>query len=105
MLHERRDGPVAWLTFDRAERLNAFTGAGYHELGPRCSASPAMTGTRDRQCAEAQQVTEALRVWPAFTSGSEASSQGGGSGFGDSLVLFAAPATDADGADYLTAKP
>src|ERR1700761_284447 len=32
MLHERRDGAVAWLTFDRPERLNAFTGTGYHEL-------------------------------------------------------------------------
>lgn len=33
MLHERREGAVAWLTFDRPERLNAFTGTGYHELG------------------------------------------------------------------------
>jgi enoyl-CoA hydratase/carnithine racemase len=32
MLHERRDGAVAWLTFDRPERLNAFTGTGYQEL-------------------------------------------------------------------------
>ena len=32
ILHERRDGAVAWLTFDRPERLNAFTGTGYHEL-------------------------------------------------------------------------
>ena len=32
MLHERRDGAVAWLTFDRPERLNAFTGTAYHEL-------------------------------------------------------------------------
>ena len=32
MLHERRDGTVAWLTFDRTERLNAFTGTGYQEL-------------------------------------------------------------------------
>jgi enoyl-CoA hydratase/carnithine racemase len=32
MLHERRDGAVAWLTFDRPEHLNAFTGAGYQEL-------------------------------------------------------------------------
>jgi enoyl-CoA hydratase/carnithine racemase len=32
MLHERRDGAVAWLTFDRPERLNAFTATGYQEL-------------------------------------------------------------------------
>lgn len=32
MLHERCDGAVAWLTFDRPEHLNAFTGAGYQEL-------------------------------------------------------------------------
>lgn len=32
MLHETRDGAVAWLTFDRPERLNAFTGTGYQEL-------------------------------------------------------------------------
>ncbi|MDV6977048.1 enoyl-CoA hydratase/isomerase family protein [Mycobacterium intracellulare] len=32
MLRERRDGAVAWLTFDRPERLNAFTAAGYREL-------------------------------------------------------------------------
>jgi enoyl-CoA hydratase/carnithine racemase len=32
ILHERRDGAVAWLTFDRPDRLNAFTGTGYHEL-------------------------------------------------------------------------
>jgi hypothetical protein len=31
----------------------------------------------------------------------DASSKGSGSGFGDSLVLFAAPAADADGAYYL----
>lgn len=32
MLQERRDGAVAWLIFDRPERLNAFTGTGYQEL-------------------------------------------------------------------------
>jgi enoyl-CoA hydratase/carnithine racemase len=32
ILHERRDGAVTWLTFDRPDRLNAFTGTGYHEL-------------------------------------------------------------------------
>jgi hypothetical protein len=31
----------------------------------------------------------------------DALSKGSGSGFGDSLVLFAAPAADADGAYYL----
>lgn len=31
MLSERRDG-VQWLTFDRPERLNAFTSLDYHEL-------------------------------------------------------------------------
>lgn len=32
MLDERRDGAVAWLTFDRPQRLNAFTAAAYQEL-------------------------------------------------------------------------
>lgn len=32
MLDERRDGAVAWLTFDRPQRLNAFTANGYQEL-------------------------------------------------------------------------
>ncbi|WP_165606218.1 enoyl-CoA hydratase/isomerase family protein [Mycobacterium intracellulare] len=32
MIDERRDGAVAWLTFDRPENLNAFGGAGYQEL-------------------------------------------------------------------------
>ncbi|WP_406814960.1 enoyl-CoA hydratase/isomerase family protein [Mycobacterium sp. M23085] len=32
MVHESRDGTVAWLTFDRPEFLNAFTGTGYREL-------------------------------------------------------------------------
>ncbi|MGZ8819647.1 MAG: enoyl-CoA hydratase/isomerase family protein [Mycobacterium sp.] len=31
-IDERRAGAVAWLTFDRADRLNAFTGEGYREL-------------------------------------------------------------------------
>jgi mevalonate kinase len=32
----------------------------------------------------------------------DGSSKSSGGGFGDSLVLFAAPAADADGADYST---
>lgn len=32
VIEERRDGHVAWLTFDRPERLNAFTSEGYRDL-------------------------------------------------------------------------
>jgi enoyl-CoA hydratase/carnithine racemase len=32
MIAEERDGAVAWLTFDRPERLNAFTAQGYREF-------------------------------------------------------------------------
>jgi len=32
MIADERDGAVAWLTFDRPERLNAFTGQGYREF-------------------------------------------------------------------------
>src|SRR5271167_2987824 len=32
MIDERRDGAVTWLTLDRPDRLNAFTGQGYGEL-------------------------------------------------------------------------
>jgi enoyl-CoA hydratase/carnithine racemase len=46
MIDERQDGAVAWLTFDRPDRLNAFTGQGYGDLRDaleRCGADP---GTR-----------------------------------------------------------
>jgi enoyl-CoA hydratase/carnithine racemase len=32
MISEKREGPVAWLIFDRPERLNAFTANGYREF-------------------------------------------------------------------------
>ncbi|MCW2553737.1 MAG: hypothetical protein JWR78_3518 [Mycobacterium sp.] len=32
MISEQREGPVAWLIFDRPERLNAFTANGYREF-------------------------------------------------------------------------
>jgi enoyl-CoA hydratase/carnithine racemase len=32
MIADERDGAVAWLTFDRPERLNAFTAQGYREF-------------------------------------------------------------------------
>jgi enoyl-CoA hydratase/carnithine racemase len=32
MISEQREGAVAWLTFDRPDRLNAFTANGYREL-------------------------------------------------------------------------
>jgi len=32
MIAEERDGPVKWLTFDRPDRLNAFTAQGYREF-------------------------------------------------------------------------
>jgi enoyl-CoA hydratase/carnithine racemase len=32
MIEERRDGDVTWLTFDRRDRLNAFTVEGYRNL-------------------------------------------------------------------------
>jgi hypothetical protein len=42
-----------------------------------------------------------LEYWPPFRGVQNALSKGIGSGFGDSLVLFATPAADADGAYYL----
>ncbi|MCX2929161.1 enoyl-CoA hydratase/isomerase family protein [Mycobacterium sp. CVI_P3] len=32
MICERRDGPIVWVSFDRPERLNAFTGPAYRDL-------------------------------------------------------------------------
>ena len=42
-----------------------------------------------------------LEYWPPFRGVQNTLSKGTGSGFGDSLVLFATPAADADGAYYL----
>lgn len=53
---------------------------------------------------DSQRSHETLLGWLPYR-GVDGSSKGSGSGFGDSLVLFAAPAADADGAYYLAGPP
>lgn len=46
MIDEQRDGAVAWLTLDRAERLNAFTAHGYRDLRTTLQRHQGDDGTR-----------------------------------------------------------
>jgi len=46
VLRERHEGHVAWLTFDKPERLNSFTAADYRDLHRALAAALADDGTR-----------------------------------------------------------